>query len=89
MPDRQGRFLSMGDFLHDSEIDTLGMFVLSAGLALEPLEKRFRDEGDDYSALLLATFSNRLAEAFSEYTEQRIVKPLWKVKTVRPGIGYL
>gem|GEM_PF-452923 len=88
MPDRQGRFLSMGDFLHDSEIDTLGMFVLSAGLALEPLEKRFRDEGDDYSALLLATFSNRLAEAFSEYTEQRIVKPLWKVKTVRPGIGY-
>lgn len=88
MPDRQGRFLSMSDFIHDSEIDTLGMFVLSAGLALGPLEQKYRDAGDDYSALLLATFSNRLAEAFSEYTEQRIVQPVWKVKTVRPGIGY-
>ncbi len=88
LSDRQGRYLSMSDFVHDSEPDTLGMFVLSAGLALEPLEQKYREAGDDYSALLIATFSNRLAEAFSEYTEQQIVRPLWKVKTVRPGIGY-
>ncbi len=88
MPNRYGMCLSMADFIHDSEMDTLGMFVLSAGLALEPLEQKFKEEGDDYSALLIATFSNRLAEAFSEYTEQNIIHPLWGVKTVRPGIGY-
>ncbi len=88
LPNRVGMCLSMSDFIHDTAPDTLGMFALSAGLALSPVEEKYKAAGDDYSALLIATFSNRLAEAFSEYAEQNIIRPLWGVKTVRPGIGY-
>ncbi len=57
--------------------DYIGMFAVTAGLGIEPHAQRFRDAFDDYSAILLESLADRLAEACAEYMHHRVRTDLW------------
>jgi 5-methyltetrahydrofolate--homocysteine methyltransferase len=44
---------------------------------LEKHEQRFLQQHDDYSAIMLKSLADRLAEAFAEYLHERVRKDLW------------
>ncbi|NCB03796.1 MAG: hypothetical protein EOM67_16815, partial [Spirochaetia bacterium] len=87
-PDKEGIFYSLADYISDTSLDTIGMFVATSGLYVSSLVERFKEEGDEYSSLLLSLLSDRLAEALSEYLHTQIVDPLWGFTSIRPAIGY-
>ncbi|MGV8898631.1 MAG: methionine synthase [Burkholderiaceae bacterium] len=57
--------------------DYIGMFAVTAGLGIEKYEKRFEAAHDDYSAILLKSLADRLAEAFAEHLHERVRTDLW------------
>jgi len=57
--------------------DWLGFFALSAGFGADDAEAAFKAAGDDYSAILLKTLADRLAEALAELLHQRVRRFLW------------
>src|SRR6185312_16944696 len=52
--------------------DWVGGFAVTAGHGELELAKRFRDAGDDYSAILSTAIADRLAEAFAEALHRRV-----------------
>jgi 5-methyltetrahydrofolate--homocysteine methyltransferase len=85
-------------------VDWLGLFAISAGFGLEAAAEQYRSSGDDYSALLLASMANALAEAFVEELHLRVRREWWgyasdeslsieeilkgKFIGIRPAFGY-
>ena len=84
--------------------DYAGLFAVTAGLGVEKKEKAFIDALDDYSAIMLKSLADRLAEAFAECLHQRVRTDLWgyaadeslsnedmiaeKYRGIRPAPGY-
>jgi 5-methyltetrahydrofolate--homocysteine methyltransferase len=66
--------LALADFIAPKETgiaDYLGAFAVTTGHGLEALTARFRQEHDDYSAILATALADRLAEAFAELLHKR------------------
>ncbi len=97
----------LADFVapKDSGIaDYAGLFAVTAGLGVEKKEQAFIDALDDYSAIMLKSLADRLAEAFAECLHQRVRTDLWgyaagealsnedmiaeKYQGIRPAPGY-
>ena len=97
----------LADFVapKDSGIaDYAGLFAVTAGLGVEKKEQAFVDALDDYSAIMLKSLADRLAEAFAECLHERVRKDLWgyaageqlsnealiaeKYQGIRPAPGY-
>jgi len=97
----------LADFVapKDSGIaDYAGLFAVTAGLGVEKKEQAFVDALDDYSAIMLKSLADRLAEAFAECLHQRVRTDLWgyaageqlsndemiaeKYAGIRPAPGY-
>jgi 5-methyltetrahydrofolate--homocysteine methyltransferase len=57
--------------------DHVGGFAVTAGLGSAAHIERFRAELDDYSAILLESLADRLAEAFAERLHERVRKEFW------------
>ncbi|HZX28477.1 MAG TPA: vitamin B12 dependent-methionine synthase activation domain-containing protein, partial [Telluria sp.] len=57
--------------------DYIGLFAVTAGLGVEKHEQRFLAAHDDYSAIMLKSLADRLAEAFAEYLHERVRTDLW------------
>ena len=57
--------------------DYIAAFAVTAGAKIQAFAKTFSDKGDDYSALLIKTLADRLAEAATEYVHEKIRKELW------------
>jgi 5-methyltetrahydrofolate--homocysteine methyltransferase len=57
--------------------DYVGAFAVSAGGGLEESKVQFVEAGDDYSAILLASLADRLAEAAAEWLHARVRRELW------------
>ncbi|WP_449448310.1 methionine synthase [Thermomonas brevis] len=57
--------------------DWIGGFAVTAGLGIEPHVARFEAAHDDYSAILLKSLADRLAEAFAERLHQRVRTEFW------------
>jgi 5-methyltetrahydrofolate--homocysteine methyltransferase len=57
--------------------DYLGAFVVSAGFGCAELARRFRDEGDDYTAIMAEAVAIRLAEACVEHLHLKVRRELW------------
>ena len=57
--------------------DYVGAFAVTAGVGLDEARKRFEAAGDDYSAILLASLADRLAEAFAEWLHEKVRRELW------------
>ena len=84
--------------------DYVGLFAVTAGIGAEKKEKYFMDDHDDYSAIMLKSLADRLAEAFAECLHQRVRTDLWgyaaqeqlsnedmiaeKYQGIRPAPGY-
>ena len=103
----QGKFnRSLADYVapKDSGVeDYLGAFAVTTGLGTETLVDAFKAELDDYNAIMVQAFADRLAEAFAEYLHARARKD-WgiapsageskedlvneKYRGIRPAFGY-
>ncbi len=57
--------------------DHVGGFAVTAGIGLPAKVKEFKDDLDDYSAILLEALADRLAEAFAERLHQRVRTEFW------------
>ena len=97
--------LSLADFLAPKgHQDHLGAFAVTTGLGIEKWVKHFEESHDDYSAILLKSLADRLAEAFAEYLHEAVRKDYWgyaseevfdtnelikeKYAGIRPAPGY-
>ena len=56
---------------------TSAAFAVTAGLGSQDKVKEFKEELDDYSAILLESLADRLAEAFAERLHERVRTELW------------
>ncbi|MGV0633573.1 methionine synthase [Mycolicibacillus trivialis] len=98
---------SLGDFIAPKETglaDYIGAFAVTAGLGSGEKIAEFKEDLDDYSAILLESVADRLAEAFAERMHQRVRKEFWgfqpdetldnealiaeKYQGIRPAPGY-
>jgi len=69
--------LALSDFVADDGADYIGAFAVTAGHGELEIAKRFRDAGDDYSAILATALADRLAEAFAEALHRKVRTELW------------
>ncbi|MBB3044739.1 5-methyltetrahydrofolate--homocysteine methyltransferase [Nocardioides soli] len=98
---------ALSDFVAPKETglaDHVGAFAVTAGLGSVERIMKFKEELDDYSAILLEALADRLAEAFAERLHQRVRTEFWgydsgetlanedliaeKYRGVRPAPGY-
>ncbi|MEJ6788424.1 methionine synthase [Brevundimonas sp. BR2-1] len=69
--------LAMSDFIAGTGKDYIGAFAVTAGHGELEIAKRFKDAGDDYSAIMATTLADRLAEAFAEALHKKVRTELW------------
>ncbi len=98
---------SLGDYIAPKQTglaDHIGAFAVTAGLGATEKIMEFKADLDDYSAILLESIADRLAEAFAERMHQRVRKEFWgydldeeldnealiaeKYRGIRPAPGY-
>ena len=83
--------------------DHLGAFAVTSGHGLKDLVEKFKQDHDDYNAIMAEALADRLAEAFAEFMHQRVRRE-WgfgksekltheelieeKYRGIRPAAGY-
>ncbi|MGV9007376.1 MAG: methionine synthase [Brevundimonas sp.] len=96
--------LALSDFVAEDGGDHIGAFAVTAGHGELEIAQKFRDAGDDYSAILATALADRLAEAFAEALHRKVRTELWghaadetlsvddliaeKYHGIRPAPGY-
>ena len=96
--------LALSDFVAGAGQDYIGAFAVTAGHGELEIAKRFKDAGDDYSAIMATALADRLAEAFAEALHKWVRTELWghaadeqttvedliaeKYTGIRPAPGY-
>ncbi|HEX4895737.1 MAG TPA: methionine synthase [Solimonas sp.] len=97
----------LADFIAPRETglhDYVGAFAVTAGLGCAERVAAFKKANDDYSAILLESLADRLAEAFAERLHERVRREFWgyaadehldnaalideKYRGIRPAPGY-
>ncbi len=71
---------SLADFVAPKETglhDYVGAFAVTAGLGITEKITEFKAALDDYSAILLESLADRLAEAFAERLHERVRTEFW------------
>ncbi len=71
---------SLGDYVAPRETgleDHVGAFAVTAGLGSQAKVMEFKEALDDYSAILLESLADRLAEAFAERLHERVRTEFW------------
>jgi 5-methyltetrahydrofolate--homocysteine methyltransferase len=66
---------SLADFIAPSETslpDHIGAFAVTTGIGLHAVCERFRQDNDDYNAIMAEALADRLAEAFAECLHKRV-----------------
>ncbi len=69
--------LALSDFVAETGQDYIGAFAVTAGHGELEIARRFKDAGDDYSAIMATALADRLAEAFAEALHKRVRTELW------------
>jgi 5-methyltetrahydrofolate--homocysteine methyltransferase len=88
----------------ENKDDYIGMFAVTAGIGIEEHIERFEKDDDDYSAIMLKTLADRLAEALAELMHKKTRTKYWayskdentspedlireKYRGIRPAPGY-
>jgi 5-methyltetrahydrofolate--homocysteine methyltransferase len=57
--------------------DYIGAFAVTSGGGLDEGKRLFEEAGDDYSAILLTSLADRLAEAMAEWLHAKVRRELW------------
>jgi len=97
----------LADFVapvESGKADYFGAFAVTAGVGIEKWMKHFRDDHDDYNAIMLEALADRLAEAFAELLHEKVRKEYWgyvpdekltleemfhvDYQGIRPALGY-
>ncbi|MFT4009999.1 MAG: methionine synthase [Nocardioidaceae bacterium] len=69
---------ALADYIAPAGIpDYLGAFAVTGGLGAQEKILQFKAELDDYSAILLESLADRLAEAFAERMHERVRREFW------------
>ncbi len=71
---------SLGDYIAPKDTglaDYVGAFAVTTGLGIGAKIDEFKAAHDDYSAILLESLADRLAEAFAERMHQRVRREFW------------
>jgi len=84
--------------------DYIGGFAVTTGIGIDARVAEFEKHNDDYSAILLKSLADRLAEAFAEHLHLRVRREFWgyaadealdndamiaeKYRGIRPAPGY-
>ncbi|MDX6379583.1 MAG: 5-methyltetrahydrofolate--homocysteine methyltransferase [Rubrobacteraceae bacterium] len=71
---------SLVDFVAPKDIgleDHIGLFAVTAGIGADEAAQRFKEEHDDYNAIMVKALADRLAEAFAELMHERVRKEFW------------
>ncbi|MCB0221794.1 MAG: methionine synthase, partial [Chrysiogenetes bacterium] len=71
---------ALADFVapkDSGKADYVGAFVVTAGIGLEEIVKKYEADHDDYHAIMAKALADRLAEAFAERLHERVRKELW------------
>ncbi|MDP3802493.1 methionine synthase [Brevundimonas sp.] len=69
--------LALSDFVAEGGRDYIGAFAVTAGHGELEIARRFKEAGDDYSAIMATTLADRLAEAFAEALHKKVRTELW------------
>ncbi len=69
--------VALADFVAPVGEDWIGAFVVTAGHGEDAVAERFKAAGDDYSAILSQSLTDRLAEAFAEALHHKVRRELW------------
>ncbi len=72
--------LALADFIAPAstgKTDYIGAFCVTTGFGAEEWAAEFRENLDDYNAIMVKAISDRLAEAFAEYLHEKIRKEFW------------
>ena len=105
---REGRAnIALADFVApraSALADHVGAFMVTAGIGEDEVADRFKRANDDYSAIMVKSLADRLAEAFAERLHQRVRREFWgyapeealsnvelvgeKYRGIRPAPGY-
>jgi len=99
--------LCLADFVAPKEsgvADWVGAFAVTAGLGIEKKLAELERAHDDYSAIMLKSLADRLAEAFAEHLHERVRREYWgyapdealdnaaliaeRYRGIRPAPGY-
>jgi 5-methyltetrahydrofolate--homocysteine methyltransferase len=108
MAKRDGRpNVALSDYvapLGSDVADYAGAFAVTTGVGLDEAKETFAAVGDDYSAILLTSLADRLAEAAAEWLHREVRRTLWgyaaderldnagliaeKYQGIRPAPGY-
>lgn len=67
-------YYSISDFvcpLETGKNDYIGAFAVTAGFEIEEYAKDFKDNGDDYNAIMCKAIADRLAEAAAEFIHKK------------------
>ena len=99
-------YACLADFiapLDSNRVDHIGMFAVTAGIGADDLSNGFKEEGDDYRAIMSSLLADRLAEAAAEWLHRK-VRGEWgfpdpdnltmedilneKYRSIRPAYGY-
>ena len=57
--------------------DYIGAFAVTSGIGIEARVQEFEAGHDDYSAIMLKSLADRLAEAFAEHLHLRVRREFW------------
>ncbi len=104
---KTGSNICLADFVapySSKRQDYVGSFVCTAGLDIEKQISVFDQDNDDYNSIMLKALADRLAEALTEYTHEKVRKEIWgyssledfanedliqeKYQGIRPAPGY-
>ena len=100
-------YLALADFIAPKDSkkqDYLGVFAVTTGFGTDEMVQKFKEDHDDYNAIMAKALSDRLAEAFAEYLHKKVRTEFWgyaenenlenedliaeKYSGIRPAPGY-
>ena len=76
---KDGRCVCLSDFVapkSSGKADYIGAFCVTAGQEIEDYAAKFKNNGDDYTAIIIQTLADRFAEASAEYCH-KLVRDRW------------
>jgi 5-methyltetrahydrofolate--homocysteine methyltransferase len=103
----KNEYLCIADFIapnSSGKRDFIGAFAVTGGAGSDYLIRKYENEGDEYSALLMKSLLDRLAEAATEWLHEKVRREYWayapdeklsvsemfsvKYRGIRPAVGY-
>lgn len=103
----ENEYLCIADFIapkSSGKRDFIGVFAVTGGAGSDYLIRKYENEGDEYSALLMKSLLDRLAEAVTEWLHEKVRREYWayapdeklsasemfsvKYRGIRPAVGY-